>query len=269
MRGATVVMTIAGSDSGGGAGIEADIKTIAAMGLHGTCAITSVTSQNTTGVLSVFDLPPEVVASQVDAVCTDMTIEWAKSGMLSSSGIVSIVAGMVRKYGLRLIVDPVMAAEAGGDLLQKDAIRALKEELLPISHVVTPNINEAMALSGMTITTVEEAKQAARVIARTGVKVVIITGGHLDASDVIYEAKEDRFTVIPGKFVKGGTHGSGCTYASALTCCLAQGMTIVEAASKAKDFVVRAIIGSQKVGKGAGPVNPLAGICRDAAAYEE
>jgi hydroxymethylpyrimidine/phosphomethylpyrimidine kinase len=268
MRGATVVMTIAGSDSGGGAGIEADIKTIAAMGFHGTCAITSVTSQNTTGVLSAFDLPLEVVASQVDAVCTDMMIEWAKSGMLSSSGIVSTVAGMVRKYGLRLVVDPVMAAEAGGDLLRKDAIRALKEELLPISQVVTPNINEAVALSGTTITTVEEAKQAARVIARTGVKVVIITGGHLDASDVIYEAKEDRFTVIPGKFVKGGTHGSGCTYASALTCCLAQGMTIVEAASKAKDFVVRAIIGSQKVGKGAGPVNPLAGIFRDAAAYE-
>jgi hydroxymethylpyrimidine/phosphomethylpyrimidine kinase len=268
MRRATVVMTIAGSDSGGGAGIEADIKTIAALGLHGTCAITSVTSQNTTGVLSAFDLPAEVVASQVDAVCTDMQVEWAKSGMLSSSSIISTVSDMVRKYELKLVVDPVMAAEAGGDLLRKDAIRTLKEELLPISQVVTPNINEAVALSGTTITTVEEAKQAARIIAGTGVKVVIITGGHLDASDFIYEAKEDRFTVIPGKFVKGGTHGSGCTYAAALTCGLAQGMTIVEAAIKAKDFVVRAIIASRTVGKGAGPVDPLAGIRRDATAYE-
>jgi len=268
MKKATVVMTIAGSDSGGGAGIEADIKTIASLGLHGTCAITSVTSQNTTGVLSSYDLPPEVVVSQVDAVCADMQIEWAKSGMLASSAIISAVAGMVRKHDIRLVVDPVMAAEAGGDLLRKDAVTTLKEELLPISQVVTPNINEAVALSGKAITTVEEAKQAARIIAETGVRVVIITGGHLDASDVIYEAGKNRFTVIPGEFVKGGTHGSGCTYAAALTCCLAQGMTVVEAAGKAKEFVVTAIKGSKTVGKGAGPVNPLAGILRDAAAYE-
>jgi hydroxymethylpyrimidine/phosphomethylpyrimidine kinase len=268
MKKATVVMTIAGSDSGGGAGIEADIKTIASLGLHGTCAITSVTSQNTTGVLSSYDLPPEVVVSQVEAVCADMQVEWAKSGMLASSAIISAVAGMVRKHDIRLVVDPVMAAEAGGDLLRKDAVTTLREELLPISQVVTPNINEAVALSGKGITTVEEAKQAARIIAETGVKVVIITGGHLDASDVIYEAEENRFTVIPGEFVKGGTHGSGCTYAAALTCCLAQGMTVVEAAGKAKDFVVTAIKGSKTVGKGAGPVNPLAGILRDAAAYE-
>lgn len=267
MAKATVVMTIAGSDSGGGAGIEADIKTIAALRLHGTCAITSVTSQNTTGVLSAFDLPPEVVVSQINAVCTDMQIEWAKSGMLASSGITSAVAATVRKYGIKLVVDPVMAAEAGGDLLRKDAIRTLKEELLPVSHVVTPNINEATALSGRTITSVEDAKEAARIIAQTGVKVVVVTGGHLDASDVVYEAEEDRFTIIRGEFVKGGTHGSGCTYAAALTCGLAQGMTVVEAAGKAKEFVVRAIIGSQAVGKGAGPVNPLAGIHRDAAAY--
>lgn len=266
MAKATVVMTIAGSDSGGGAGIEADIKTIAAMGLHGTCAITSVTSQNTTGVLSAFDLPPAVVASQVDAVCTDMEVKWAKSGMLASSDIISTVAALVRKYDIRLVVDPVMAAEAGGDLLRKDALRTLKEELLPLCQVVTPNISEATFLSGVPVASVEDAKQAARVIAWTGVKVVIVTGGHLDASDVIYEAEEDRFTIIRGEFVRGGTHGSGCTYAAALTCGMAQGLTVVEAARRAKEFVVRAIIGGQPVGRGAGPVNPLAGIQRDAEA---
>ncbi|MDW7731343.1 MAG: bifunctional hydroxymethylpyrimidine kinase/phosphomethylpyrimidine kinase [Methanolobus sp.] len=268
MTKATVVMTIAGSDSGGGAGIEADIKTISALGLHGACAITSVTSQNTQGVLSAFDLPREVIRDQIDAVCSDMHIGWAKSGMLSSRDITATVAEMIGKYGIRLVVDPVMAAEAGGDLLRKEAIATLKEKLLPKSYVVTPNINEAATLSGITITNVEEAKQAARSIARTGVKAVIVTGGHLDASDVIYESETEEYTVIPGEFVKGGTHGSGCTYSSALTCFLAKGMSLPEAARNAKDFVVRAIQGSQEAGKGVGPVNPLAGVLTDARKYE-
>ncbi|WP_406662492.1 bifunctional hydroxymethylpyrimidine kinase/phosphomethylpyrimidine kinase [Methanolobus sp. ZRKC3] len=253
-----VVMTIAGSDSGGGAGIEADIKTIASHGLHGAVAITSVTSQNTTGVLSTFDLPTEVIANQIDAVCNDMDVKWAKSGMLSSSEIITTVTKMVKKYGLKLVVDPVMAAEAGGDLLKEDALSALKEELLPISQVVTPNINEATALSGMNISNIEDAKKAARTIAATGVKTVIVTGGHLDASDIVYESENERFTIIPGEFVKGGTHGSGCTYSTSLASHLACGKTIDEAAKGAKDFVVHAIQGSQSVGKGVAPVNPLA-----------
>lgn len=267
MTGTTIVMTIAGSDSGGGAGIEADIKTISALGLHGACAITSVTSQNTQGVLSAFDLPEEVIRNQVDAVCTDMDVRWAKSGMLSSPEITSAVSEMVSKYDLKLVVDPVMAAEAGGDLLRKEAIFTLKEKLLPVSYAVTPNINEAVALSGIKITNIEEAKQAAKIIAETGVKAVIVTGGHLDASDIIYESENREFAVIPGEFVKGGTHGSGCTYSSALTCFLAQGMSLPEAAKAAKDFVVRAILGSRNVGKGAGPVNPLAGTLTDAGKY--
>ncbi|WP_406656934.1 bifunctional hydroxymethylpyrimidine kinase/phosphomethylpyrimidine kinase [Methanolobus sp. ZRKC2] len=263
----TVVMTIAGSDSGGGAGIGADIKTISSLGLHGTCAITSVTSQNTQGVLSAFDLPVEVIKNQIDAVCTDMNIEWAKSGMLSSPDITATVSEMISKYKIKLVVDPVMAAEAGGDLLKKDAISTLKEKLLPRSYVVTPNINEAVALSGMEITNIEEAKKAAKVIAETGVRAVIVTGGHLEASDVIYESANEEFTVIPGDFVKGGTHGSGCTYSSALTCFLAQGMNLPEAAMNAKYFVVNAIRGSQDIGKGVGPVNPLAGLLSDARSY--
>ena len=137
-----IVMTIAGSDSGGGAGIAADLKTFAALGVHGTCAITSVTAQNTTGVLETFDLAPEAVASQIEAVCTDMEVKWAKIGMLSSSDIIREVAKEVRKYGLSLVLDPVMAAEAGGDLLRKK-LSVLIEELLPLCKVVTPNAPEA------------------------------------------------------------------------------------------------------------------------------
>ncbi|NOQ48993.1 MAG: bifunctional hydroxymethylpyrimidine kinase/phosphomethylpyrimidine kinase, partial [Methanococcoides sp.] len=175
-----VVLTIAGSDSGGGAGIEADIKTLSSLYVHGACAITSVTSQNTTGVQSAYELPPTVVSDQVDAVCTDMDVRWAKTGMLSSADIVRVVADRVKKYGLKVVVDPVMTAEAGGDLLEQDAVSILKDELLPISYAVTPNISEAETLSGMSITTREDAMEAAKAIASLGVKAVIITGGHSD-----------------------------------------------------------------------------------------
>ncbi|WP_321428685.1 bifunctional hydroxymethylpyrimidine kinase/phosphomethylpyrimidine kinase [uncultured Methanolobus sp.] len=253
-----VILSIAGSDSGGGAGIEADIKTIASLGLHPACAITSVTAQNTMGVRSAYDIPCDVIIEQVDAVCEDMDIAWAKSGMLSSSQITSTVAEMVKKHNLKLVVDPVMAAEAGGDLLRKEAIRTLREELLPVSEVVTPNINEASILAGIEIQNVDAAKNAAKIISNTGVKYVIITGGHLDASDIIYDSCNDTYSTIPGTFVKGGTHGSGCTHSSALTSFLAQEYNIKEAARKAKFFVVEAIKGSVPVGKGAGPVNQLA-----------
>jgi len=258
---------MAGSDSGGGAGIEADIKTIASLGIHTTCAITSVTSQNTTGVLSAYDIPCEVIRNQIDAVCEDMNIIWAKSGMLSSSDIISTVAKMVKTYDLKLVVDPVMAAEAGGDLLRKDAITTLKQKLLPVSEVVTPNINEANILSGMQITNIDEAKKAAKLISQTGVKIVIVTGGHLDASDIMYNSKTDSYTIIPGTFVKGGTHGSGCTYSAALAASLAQGYKIDEAAKKAKDFVVEAIKGSVPVGKGVGPVNQLSHVLKNSERY--
>ncbi|MDY0386726.1 MAG: bifunctional hydroxymethylpyrimidine kinase/phosphomethylpyrimidine kinase [Methanolobus sp.] len=262
-----IILTMAGSDSGGGAGIEADIKTIASLGIHTTCAITSVTSQNTTGVLSAYDIPCEVIRNQIDAVCEDMNIIWAKSGMLSSSDIISTVAKMVKTYDLKLVVDPVMAAEAGGDLLRKDAITTLKQKLLPVSEVVTPNINEANILSGMQITNIDEAKKAAKLISQTGVKIVIVTGGHLDASDIMYNSKTDSYTIIPGTFVKGGTHGSGCTYSAALAASLAQGYKIDEAAKKAKDFVVEAIKGSVPVGKGVGPVNQLSHVLKNSERY--
>ncbi|MBN1133379.1 MAG: bifunctional hydroxymethylpyrimidine kinase/phosphomethylpyrimidine kinase [Methanosarcinaceae archaeon] len=262
-----VVLTIAGSDSGGGAGVEADVKTFAALGVHGTCAITSVTSQNTTGVLSSYDIPPDVVADQIDAVCIDMDIEYAKTGMLASPDIVLAVAECIKKYNLLPVVDPVMAAEAGGELLTKDALSFISDELLPLSKVVTPNIYETSALSGISIKNNNDARNAATIIGETGVRTVIITGGHFDASDLVYETEKEKFTVISGEFIKGGTHGSGCTYSAALAAYLAQGFTIVDAARRAKRFVEHAIEGSVPVGTGVPPVNQMSHIRRNAACY--
>ncbi|MDD3041611.1 MAG: bifunctional hydroxymethylpyrimidine kinase/phosphomethylpyrimidine kinase [Methanosarcinaceae archaeon] len=252
-----IIMTIAGSDSGGGAGIGADLKTFAAFGAHGTCAITSVTAQNSTGVKASFNMSPAAVASQIEAICTDMDVRWAKTGMLAGPEIVREVAKQVRKYELSLVIDPVMAAEAGGELLRKEGLQGLREELLPLCKVTTPNAAEAGILAGLPVKTREDAKKAARKIADLGVEAVIVTGGHLDASDLLYEAAPDRFTVISGEFVEGGTHGTGCTYSSALTACLARGLSFKEAAGEAKRFVVEAIRHSMPVGRGVSPVNPL------------
>jgi hydroxymethylpyrimidine/phosphomethylpyrimidine kinase len=235
--------------------------------VHGTCAITSVTAQNTTGVLDTFDLTPEAVASQIEAVCTDMEVRWAKSGMLASSKIVREVAKEVRKHGLSLVLDPVMAAEAGGDLLRKEALSVLTEELMPFCKVTTPNASEAGALAGMAVKTPEDAKIAARKIADLGVEAVIVTGGHLDATDLIYEAASETFTHIPGTFVKGGTHGTGCTYSAAVTALLASGENLEGAARKAKKFVEQAILKSQPVGRGVSPVNQLGAILEDKERY--
>ncbi|MBZ3936040.1 bifunctional hydroxymethylpyrimidine kinase/phosphomethylpyrimidine kinase [Methanimicrococcus blatticola] len=250
------VMTIAGSDSGGGAGIEADLKTFSALGVHGACVIASVTSQNTTGVQSVFDIPVEHIGTQMDSVCTDMNIVFAKSGMLSSPEIVQFVAGKVKEYGLSLVVDPVMAAEAGGELLRKEAVEMMAEALLPVSYAVTPNIFEAEILSGLKIKNADDAKAAAVKIAETGVKYVIVTGGHLDAEDIVYDSENKEFTLLSGTFVKGGTHGTGCTYSSALVSYLARGYTFEEACRFAKKFVVDAILYSENIGSGVAPVNP-------------
>lgn len=250
------VMTIAGSDSGGGAGIQADLKTFSVLGVHGTCVIASVTSQNTTGVQAVFDLPVNEIGKQIDAVCTDMEISFAKTGMLSSPEIVRFVAGKIREYGFSLIVDPVMAAEAGGELLQKEAVQIMEEVLLPVSYAVTPNVFEAEILSGIKIKNTDDAKAAAQKIAKTGVKYVIVTGGHLNAEDIIYDAANKKFTHLPGSFVKGGTHGTGCTYSSALTAYLARGYAFDQACLLAKKFVVDAILYSEKIGTGVAPVNP-------------
>lgn len=249
-------MTIAGSDSGGGAGIQADLKTFSALGVHGACVIASVTAQNTTGVKSVFDIPVDEIGLQIDAVCTDMDVSFAKTGMLSSPGIVRFVSEKVKEYGFSLVVDPVMAAEAGGELLRQEAVLTMTEVLLPVSFAVTPNIFEAEILSGLKIKNADDAKAAAQKIAETGVKYVIVTGGHLDAEDIVYDSVRREFTLLSGTFVKGGTHGTGCTYSSALTSYLARGYTFEQACLFAKEFVVEAILYSENIGAGVAPVNP-------------
>ena len=249
-------MTIAGSDSGGGAGIQADLKTFSALGVHGTCVIASVTSQNTTGVKAVFDIPVHEIGKQIDTVGTDMDISFAKTGMLSSPEIVRFVAGKIQEYGFSLIVDPVMAAEAGGALLQKEAVATMAEVLLPVSYAVTPNVFEAEILSGIRIKNADDAKAAALEIAKTGVKYVVVTGGHLEAEDIVYDAACKEFTLLPGTFVKGGTHGTGCTYSAAIVSYLARGYGFVQACLLAKAFVVDAILYSKIIGTGVAPVNP-------------
>ena len=255
-------MTIAGVDPGGGAGIAADLKTFAALGVHGTCIITSVTAQNTQGVLNSFDIPTGFIKEQFDAVVSDIKIDCAKTGMLSSPEIVRAVAGLVKRERLPLVIDPVMAAEAGGTLLENEAVDVLIEELLPLSAVITPNVSEAQRLSGMKINDISDACKAARIISEFGARAVIVTGGHLKGTDILYSNGE--FTQIKGKLIKGGTHGSGCTHSAVITADLSKGMALVEAARHAKEFVEQSIALSFKIGKGAAPVNQTGHTLADA-----
>lgn len=246
-------LTIAGSDSGGGAGLQADIKTFKALGVHGACVVTAVTSQNTLGVHGVFDIPAEVIESQMDAVMNDFDITYAKTGMLSRADTVRCVARKADEYGLKLIIDPVMAAEAGGRLLNPDAVETLRSVLLPLAEVTTPNTYEASVLSGIDIKDISDAKEACKAIRSYGVKNVVITGGHMGGVDVLYDGE---FTAYRGKLVKGGTHGTGCTYAAAITAYLAKGETVRVSCKKAKAFVKKAVLSSMDVGHGVKPVNP-------------
>lgn len=259
------VLTIAGVDSGGGAGVAADLKTFAALGVHGTCIITSVTAQNTIGVLDSFDIPVEFIKEQFDAVVSDIRIDYAKTGMLSSPDIVRTVASLVKKHKLPLVIDPVMAAEAGGKLLRDEAVSVLIEELLPLASVITPNVFEAERLSGLKINDINGAEKAAGKIHELGAKAVIVTGGHLQGTDVLYA--DGEFTRIEGKLLEGGTHGSGCTHSAALTAELARGTLLIEAARSAKKLVEHAIVAGVKIGGGAAPVNQLGHLLAESERY--
>jgi hydroxymethylpyrimidine kinase/phosphomethylpyrimidine kinase len=251
-----VVLTIGGSDSGGGAGIQADIKTFSVLGLHGTCAVTAITAQNTLGVQRVFGLGPEVVAAQLKSITDDFSISFAKTGMLHSAEIVAEVADHLRLTKIPFVLDPVIEAEAGGRLLRPDAVDALKAHLIPLADVVTPNIFEARALTGIEVRDRDSAKLAAQKILELGPKAVIVKGGHLDCTDLLMVG-EDAI-LLSGERVKGENHGVGCTYSAALTAFLAQGNSLKEAALQAKRFAERVLLGSMRVGKGVGPVNQAA-----------
>ncbi len=226
------VLTIAGSDSGGGAGIQADLKTFAALGVYGSSVITALTAQNTVGVQGVFEVDPAFVEQQIDSVMNDIGAHAAKTGMLYNRGIIAAVAKKVKEHGLaELVVDPVMVSATGASLLKKQDVNALIKELLPLARVVTPNPAEAEVLSGLKIKSVDDMKKAAKKIAALGPKSVVVTGGDLrrrQAVDVLYS--DGRFEDMKGPRVKTeNTHGTGCTYSSAIAVGLARGKSLSEA----------------------------------------
>ena len=254
----TRVLTIAGSDSGGGAGIEADLKTFTALGVYGMVALTSVTAQNTVGVTAISDLDPELIAAQIDAVASDIGVDALKTGMLSHAAIIEVVADRIRHYDLsNLVIDPVMVAKSGDALLQPQACDCLKRELLPLARVVTPNIPEAETLTGLTIHSVDDVHEAARRIHAMGPAFVLIKGGHLpgnSATDHLFDG--NTFSVLSVERVDTRhTHGTGCTYSAAIAVYLGKGLVVSDALSCAKAYVTGAIQNSFALGSGHGPLN--------------
>lgn len=251
-------LTIAGSDSGGGAGIQADLKTFAAHRVYGTSAITAVTAQNTLGVTMFEALSADLVTAQIEAVVSDIGADAAKTGMLANAAIVEAVAAAVQAMEIPwLVVDPVMIAKSGDRLIDDDALGAMKSELLRRAFVVTPNVPEAETLSGMTIRGDEERREAARRIHALGPAHVVIKGGHLPADDIVdllydgHRFHEFRAERVPGRH----THGTGCTFAAAITSHLALGRTLEEAIPLAQQYVAGAIRGGPGLGKGHGPMD--------------
>jgi len=253
-----VGLTIAGSDSGGGAGIQADIKAMQAHGVFATSVLTAITAQNTREVTAAFELPVSLIEAQIDAVLEDIPVQAAKTGMLSSSAIIESVARKIKQWNLvPLIVDPVMISKSGYPLLQPEAMDALKEQLLPLATVVTPNAHEAAHLAGMSIRTLEDAREAARRIHALGPQTVLVKGGHLqeqDAIDVLYDGS--TFHVFSAPFIDTPhTHGTGCTYSAAIVANLARGFPLLEAIDRAKRYVTEAIRHALPLGKGHGPTH--------------
>jgi hydroxymethylpyrimidine/phosphomethylpyrimidine kinase len=250
-------LTIAGSDSSGGAGIQADLKTFAAHGVYGTSAITALTAQNTRGVYGVHLVPAEFVTQQIEAVTGDIGCDAVKTGMLATSAIVEAVAAAVEALDLpNLVVDPVMVAKAGDRLLDADAVHAMRRTLLRRARVVTPNIPEAEALSGVAIRTLDDMRRAAHVILELGPQSVVVKGGHLegpDAVDLLVHADGERTFTAPRLDVRH-THGTGCTFAAALAARLARGETLDEAVAVAKQYVTGAMRHGVDVGSGHQPL---------------
>ena len=250
-------MTIAGSDSGGGAGIQADLKTFAALGVYGTSVLTAITAQNTTGVFDVLELPTTLIGSQIDAVVSDIGTDAVKTGMLSSSAIIQAVAEKIREHGLTsLVVDPVMVAKGGDRLLHEEAVGALRDYLVPLAMVVTPNAPEAQVLTGRAVETLDGARAAAREIVAMGAQAAVVKGGHLEGppTDVLYDGGE--FIELTAERIDStSTHGTGCTFASAVAAGLARGLPLQDAVSLAKEYVTAAITHAFPMGQGHGPLN--------------
>ena len=261
-----VVLTVAGSDSGGGAGIQADLRTFAAHGVHGTSAITAVTAQNSVAVLDWVALEPRMVVAQMEAVASDMDVAAVKTGMLATAAIVSAVAGAIERLRLPLVVvDPVMVAKSGDRLLDRDAEAAYRERLLPLATVVTPNLPEAEALLGRPVRTLADMREAARALRAMGPRAVVVKGGHLegDAVDVFWDGEHMEDLPAP-RIATANTHGTGCTYSAAIAARLALGQPLLDAVRGAKEYLTEAIRRSYSVGHGHGPVDHLHPLTRGA-----
>lgn len=256
------VLTIAGSDSGGGAGIQADIKAISAMGCFAASAITAVTVQNTVGVEAVHPVPLEILAGQIDAVLSDIGADAIKIGMLHSADVVNIVADKIEQFGItNVVLDPVMVSTSGHRLIEESAVEVIKWRLMPLARVITPNVPEAEILIGKKIVGECDFKEVARELSGSCGVSVLLKAGHLQGetlTDYFYNAQDGTFTLLPSKRVETkNTHGTGCTLSSAFAAALAKGEDLTTAAKSAKRYIEQAIISGAEyeIGKGHGPVN--------------
>ena len=250
-------LSIAGSDSSGGAGIQADLKTMTVNGVYAMSAVTALTAQNTTGVTDILEATPAFLANELDAVFTDIFPDAVKIGMVSSADLIAVIAQKLRQYGAKhIVVDPVMVATSGAALLQPEAVSALKEQLLPLAEVATPNIPEAEVLSGMTIASAEDMEAAARAIGEQYGCAVLCKGGHRinDANDYLWQQGEGRW--FAGRRIDNpNTHGTGCTLSSAIAANLAKGLPLPEAVANAKEYLSGALSAMLDLGKGSGPMD--------------
>ena len=259
----SIAFTIAGSDSGGGAGIQADLKTFQELGVYGTSALTAITAQNTLGVHAVQPVEVAIVRAQIQAVLEDFSVNAVKTGMLFSAEIITIVADELRAYpALPLVIDPVMIAKDGARLLQNEAIVALKEHILPLATLVTPNIPEAEMLTGLSIRTEQDMELAATALLSMGVSAVLLKGGHRDdvqhAEDLFMSANGEHFYMRSKRISTAHTHGTGCTFAAAITAELAKGHSLADSVVTAKHFIQVAIEDGIEIGNGRGPTNHAA-----------
>lgn len=255
-------LTIAGSDSGGGAGVQADLKTFAALGVYGMSALTAVTVQNTQGVSGYERVSPGVVADQIRAVASDIGVDAAKTGMLASSTIVRAVAGALGETNIpMLVVDPVFVSKHGDRLLEDDAVEALRAEIVPRATLVTPNLHEAAGLAGINVDSRDAMEEAAGAIVLLGAGAVLVKGGHLEgrvAADLFFDG--DRLEWLEAERIDTrNTHGTGCVLSAAISANLAKGGDLLDSVREGKRFVTEAIRHSLAIGKGIGPVNPLRG----------
>ncbi|MDE2999818.1 MAG: bifunctional hydroxymethylpyrimidine kinase/phosphomethylpyrimidine kinase [Gemmatimonadota bacterium] len=250
-------LTIAGSDSGGGAGIQADLKSFHANGVYGLTVVTAVTAQNTIEVRESFELPVDLIESQIDAIFDDFDVSAVKTGMLSSARVVDVVAGRLGERGApNLVVDPVMISTSGFELLETEAVVSVRERLLPLAALVTPNLREAQLLAGIPVENMDSAKEAARIIFESGCSAVLVKGGHLsgsiDAVDVLFDGSGE--TVFSTARLPGGSpHGTGCTLSAAIAANLARGQRLAFAVENAKAYVTEAIRRGLSIGRGPGP----------------